>query len=144
MEANFDPNPGQINEMPTLPHRILYAGVPFYSDPECKQQVTDGTLVVLRPLDPDDPVQELDIAPTRRNYQAGQIVTWDLNNKKLWEKSWYRNPESGAIEQAWIYHVEFIGKIVSPDVVAANAERLQQLEAAVKAAVKAVPKPKVN
>ncbi len=140
MQANFDPNPGQTDELPALPHRVLYANIPFYSDPECKQQVTDGTILILQSLDPDDPVQELDIAPTRKNYQAGQIVAWDLNNKKLWEKAWYRNPESGDIQQAWTFHVEFIGPVVSPEVVTANAEKLQKLQAAMRAS----PKPKVN
>jgi len=140
MQSNFDPNPGQTEELPALPHRVLYADIPFYSDPECKQQVADGTILILQSLDPDDPVQELDIAPTRKRYQPGQIVTWDLNNKKLWERAWYRDPESGEIEQAWSFHVEFIGKVVSPQAVAANSEKLQKLQAAMKAS----PKPKVN
>jgi len=140
MQANFDPNPGQTNELPALPHRVLYSNIPFYSDPECKQQVTDGTILILQSLDPDDPVQELDIAPTRKSYQAGQIVAWDLNNKKLWEKAWYRDPETGEIEQAWTFHVEFIGKVVNQEVVTANAEKLQKLQAKMKAS----PKPKVN
>jgi len=140
MQANFDPNPGQTNELPALPHRVLYSNIPFYSDPECKQQVTDGTILILQSLDPDDPVQELDIAPTRKSYQAGQIVAWDLNNKKLWEKAWYRDPETGEIEQAWTFHVEFIGRVVNQEVVTANAEKLQKLQAKMKAS----PKPKVN
>jgi len=140
MQTNFDPNPGQTDELPALPHRVLYANIPFYADPECKQQVTDGTILILQSLDPDDPIQELDVAPTRKNYQAGQIVVWDLNNKKLWEKAWYRNPESGRIEQAWSFHVEFMGKVVSPDVVKANSEKLQKLQAAMRVS----PKPKVN
>ncbi len=140
MQANFDPNPGQTDELPALPHRVLYANIPFYSDPECRQQVTDGTILILQSLDPDDPVQELDIAPTRKNYQAGQIVAWDLNNKKLWEKAWYRNPESGDIQQAWTFHVEFIGPVVSPKVVTANADKLQKLQAGMRSS----PKPKVN
>ncbi|HXK58652.1 MAG TPA: hypothetical protein PLP42_02050 [Acidobacteriota bacterium] len=140
MSSKFDPNPGQLDELPTIPHRVLYAGIPFYSDPECKNQVTDGTILILEALDPDDPVQELDVAPTRKNYEPGQIVAWDLNNKKLWEKCWYRNPETGNIEQAWTYHVEFIGKVVSPRALEANSERLQQLQAAMKPR----PTPQIN
>ncbi len=140
MQASFDPNPGQTNELPALPHRVLYADIPFYSDPDCQKQVTDGTILILQSLDPDDPIQELDIVPTRKRYQAGQILAWDLNNKKLWERAWYRNPETGDIEPAWTFHVEFIGQVVSPEVVAANAEKLEKLQAAMRAS----PKPKVN
>jgi hypothetical protein len=140
MTANFDPNPGQTDIMPAIPHRVLYASLPCYSDPECKQQIPDATIVVLQALDPDDPTQEIDVAPTRRHYKAGQIVEWDLSNKKLWEKSWYRNPDSGQIEQAWNFHVEFIGRVVSEKTLAANAGFLEQA----KKAVKEPAKPRVN
>ena len=140
MTSNFDPNPGQTDSMPAIPHKVLHAGLPFYSDPECKKQVPDATLIILQALDPDDPIQELDIAPTRWQYTAGQIVEWDLSNKKLWEKSWYRNPESGQIEQAWNFHVEFIGRVVSDKALAANAAFLERAQKA----AKNQSKPRVN
>jgi len=28
------------------------------------------------------------------------------------EESWYRHPEKSEIERAWVYHVEFIGKLL--------------------------------
>ena len=131
MTASFDPNPGQTDTMPAIPHKVLHAGLPFYADRECKTQVPDATLLILQALDPDDPVQELDVAPTRRNYTAGQIVEWDLSNKKLWEKAWYRNPESGEIEPAWNSHVEFTGRVVSEKAIAANAAFLERAQNAV-------------
>jgi len=140
MEPTFDPNPGETDSMPAIPHKVLHAGLPFYSDPECRTQVPDATIIVLQALDPDDPIQELDVAPTRRQYKAGQIVEWDLNNKKLWEKAWYRNPESGQIEQAWNFHVEFIGRVVSEKSIAANAALLERAEKA----CKNHSKPRVN
>lgn len=124
--------PQYTKEMPTVPYRVLYAGLPFYSDPECKSQVPGANLVVLQALDPDDPGQELDIVPALMPYTAGQIVTWELNNKRLWEKCWFRNPESGEVQQAWSFHVEFIGLVVDPEVVAANSENLEKLKAALK------------
>ncbi len=123
----FDPKPTETDELPAIPHLVLYAGIPFYSDAECTKQVSDASLLILEPLDPADTIQELDVAPTRREYKVGQFVTWELNNKKLWETCWYRNPETGRIEQAWAFHVEFIGSVIAQSTVDANAEKLQEL-----------------
>jgi len=49
--------------------------------------------------------------PTRRDYEKDQLVTWELNNKRLWDAAWYRNPDNGEIERAWPQAVEFIGKV---------------------------------
>jgi hypothetical protein len=130
MSAKSDSAPEQTIEMPAIPHRVLHADVPFYSDPDCTKLVSDASILVVRSLDPHEPVRELDIVPVRKHYAAGQIVSWELNNKKLWERCWFRNPESGLIEQAWTYHVEFIGKVVHPDTVRQHAEHLAKLEKA--------------
>jgi hypothetical protein len=122
-----DPNPEIIEEMPAFPHRVLQVGIPFYTDPQCTQPVSEASIVILQALEPDDPIQELDIVPTRKEYTVGQIVQWDLNNKKIWEKCWYRNPETGRVEQAWTtFHVEFIGKVVSEAAMEKNRQELDQ------------------
>jgi hypothetical protein len=105
--------PDEVDEMPAIPHRVLYVDLPFYSDPECTQETKDGRLMILEPIDPDDPVKELDVVPTRKKYAVGQLLEWDLYKDKMWEESWYRHPETGKIERAWKLHVEFIGRVVS-------------------------------
>jgi len=110
--VEFDPEPGEINRMPERPYRVLHAGIPFYSDSKCEEQVQEATLVILRCEDPRQNHLPIECMPTRLRYEAGQIVNWDLNNKKLWELSWYVDPETGKIERAWIQAVEFIGKVV--------------------------------
>ncbi len=116
IEKDLDQNPGTIYKMPARPYRVVHTGLPFYSDPECKMKVQDANLIVLQSEDPKQkhPVQEC--LPTRKKYRIGQLVQWDLNNKKVWQNCWYKNPESGAAEKAWVQAVEFIGKII-------NAER---------------------
>ncbi len=59
--------------------------------------------------------------PTRRDYEKDQLVTWELNNKRLWDAAWYRNPDSGEIERAWSQSVEFIGRV-------ARAEERQTID----------------
>jgi hypothetical protein len=52
-----------------------------------------------------------------------------LNNKQLWEESWYRNPETGQIERAWTLHVEFVGQVLSQQTLKENEETLKAIEA---------------
>ena len=108
----FDPNPETTHTMPARPYRVLYADLPFYSDSECKGQVDNARLVVLRSEDPKQQHQVQECVPARKKYQAGQLVGWNLNNKQIWQNNWYINPETGKPEMAWIQAVEFTGKIV--------------------------------
>jgi hypothetical protein len=109
----FDPNPETISTMPARPYRVLYSDLIFYSDPDCKKQVNDARLVVLRSEDPKQQHQVQECMPTRKKYQVGQVVGWDLNNKRIWQDNWYINPETGKAEAAWVQAVEFTGRVVT-------------------------------
>jgi hypothetical protein len=107
-----NPEPEETTSMPARPYRVLHADLPFYSDSKCEKEVQGARLVVLRCEDPEQKQKTIECMPVVKKYQQGQIVTWDLNNKKLWELSWYKNPDSGEVERAWTQSVEFTGKIV--------------------------------
>ncbi len=122
-------DPQSSDEMPVVPYRVLYADIPFYSDPECTQEVEAAKIAILEALDPDDEFEELDVVPSLNRYEPGQLVRWTLDNKNLWEESWYKNPESGQIERAWTIHVEFIGQVLSRQALDQNQETLKAIEA---------------
>jgi hypothetical protein len=128
-EASARPDPEPSDEMPVVPYRVLYADIPFYSDSECKTEVAEAKITILEALDPDDELKELDVVPSRNRYEPGQLVTWILNNKQLWEESWYKNPETGQIELAWSVHVEFTGQVLSPQALKDNEGTLKEIEA---------------
>ncbi len=109
---SLDRDPGVTDATPIVPYRVLHAEIPFYSDPECTQEVPEARIAILEMLDPDDTLGELDVVPSRKKYEPGQLVRWSLNNKTGWEESWYRPPEKSEIERAWVYHVEFIGQLL--------------------------------
>jgi hypothetical protein len=108
----FDPDPGIVEEMPARPYKVLYTDVPFCSDPECNSRVEGACLIVLRCEDPKQKHQVQECLPTRKKYRVGQLVQWDLNNKNIWQDSWYRNPETGNTEKAWTQAVEFVGRVI--------------------------------
>ena len=126
--ARLGARPAATEDMPVVPYRVLYTDLPVFSDPECRNQIPDARIAILLPLDPDDQILELDVVPTRNSYQPGQIITWELNNKRTWEAGWYRNPDTGQVEQAWTMHVEFIGEVIQPKTLEANRQKLADLE----------------
>ncbi|MCZ6878586.1 MAG: hypothetical protein O7G29_10645 [Acidobacteria bacterium] len=112
-KEEVDLSPDETDEMPIVPYRVLHTDIPFYSDPECKNEVPEATIAILEMLDPDDKLEELDVVPVLKKYEPGQLLRWNLNNKTMWEESWYRHPETGKIERAWSNHVEFTGAVIS-------------------------------
>lgn len=121
-------SPEETDSMPVVPYRVVHADIPFYSDSECKNEVIDGTIVILESLDPEDPYPEMDIMPTRKQYSPGQLVNWDLNNKKQWEENWFKHPGTGEVEYAWILHVEFTGRLISDKTLQENQKQLETIE----------------
>lgn len=120
--------PGVTDTMPVVPHKVLHSGLPIYIDREATREAPEGTVAVLQPLDPDG-FQMLEVVPTRKVYEPGQYLNWQLNKDKLWEECFYRNPDTGQIEQAWTMHVEFVGKVISDKALEADRLRLERLEA---------------
>jgi hypothetical protein len=108
----FDPTPELTETAVTRPYVVLHANIPFYEDSECRKEVTGARLVILRCDDSRQRHVTVETMPSRKNYTQGQRVTWDLNNKKIWNDCWFRNPESGKVEKAWAQAVEFAGKVI--------------------------------
>ncbi len=127
--ATRDPRIPEItHKVPLVPFKVLRADVPFYRDRECTDQVIDAKLAVIQALDPEDEIQELDLVPTTKTYREGDYVTLSFDNKKLWEDCYYRDPESGEVTKAWRIHVNFIGEVIAPEAVAADRDRIDNLE----------------
>ena len=108
----FDPTPEIVSEMPVRPYLVLHADLPFYSDPECTVEVKNARLIVIRSEDPKQQHHPVECLPTRKRYEKGQILRWDINHKTQWEDAWYKNPDTGVSEKAWVRSVEFIGRVV--------------------------------
>ena len=110
-EAVFDPNPGFIEVMPARPYRVLHADLPFYADPECREESKGARLVVLQCEDPAQQQRPIECMPVLKRYQKGQMVQWEINHKRGWEAAWYVDPDHGAKVKAWTHAAEFMGRV---------------------------------
>jgi hypothetical protein len=108
----FEPDPGETREMPARPYKVLHADLSFYSDPDCRNEVKGGRLLVLQCEDPKQKHKVVECMPAMKSYSQGQIVQWELNNKQIWEAAWYVHPDTGRKDKAWNRAVEFVGRVV--------------------------------
>ena len=114
--------------IPLVPFKVLEAGIPFYTDAACTAMVEDACIYILQGLDPDDPIQELDIVPSTQEYARDSYVAIGFDNKKLWEDCWFRDPDTGEIQKAWGLHTNFIGQSILPEAIEKDKSRILDLE----------------
>lgn len=120
--------PLTIEDVPLVPFKVIRTDIPFYRDSECQEAVEDARIAILQALDPEDPILEQELVPTTLSYQEGDYVTMNLDSKKLWETSWYKDPLTGKIEKAWEIHVNFVGNRISASAIESERERISSLE----------------
>jgi hypothetical protein len=111
-EEVFDTTPGTTNRMPARPYRVLQSNLPFYSDQECKTEVTGARLVVLQCEDPGQKQRPIECMPTQNTYVQGQLVEWEIHKDLIWKTAWYVEPQSGARTKAWAQATTFVGRVV--------------------------------
>jgi hypothetical protein len=143
--AEQDPRePTVTDRVPLVPFKVLATDIPFYKNQECTDEVSEARIVIIQALDPDDQIQELDIVPTTKSYKPGMYVTLAFDNKKLWEKCWFKDPETNEVQRAWRIHVNFIGEVVSPSAVEKEKDRLEDLERRVQERIEQISRSEVE
>jgi hypothetical protein len=93
------------------PSFIVVSVVPIFSDPACQHMRGDARGVILAHLGPNGEDYGRHIHPSRRVYVDGQSVAWEWDlSGKVWDETWYRDPESNEVKPAWGGSLEFVGR----------------------------------
>ena len=67
--------------------------------------------LILEAIGPGGAKKTLMIYPTTQtHYQKGMYIAWEWNLTKVWDETWYKDPDSGEIKYAWTSAAEFIGR----------------------------------
>ena len=90
---------------------VVDPNVPLFSDANGRHKVAIGHGVLLRTTSPGGTSSSLRIFPTTRtDLVPGREVTWEWSFDHVWDETWYRDPENGAIVYAWTSSAEFRGR----------------------------------
>jgi hypothetical protein len=83
----------------------------LYSDPEGKNVLTGVKGLILESTSPGGATKRHAVFPTtRKHFKRGQRVAWEWHNQNKYGPSWFRDPDSGEIKQAFAGAMEFIGR----------------------------------
>lgn len=97
--------------IPREEHRVYHPGVEVYSDPEGRNRREGIHAVVLQTKSPGGASTQLRVYPsTRTHFKKGSRVSWEWNPTVVIDRSWYKHPDTGAIEPGWGQSMEFIGR----------------------------------
>lgn len=104
-----------LKTIKSIPHEInviYHSGVDIYSDEQCNNLIPDVKGIILETTSPGRAQQFKRIFPTTRPeyYKKGKIVTWEWDLSRIWDKAWYKDPDTGEIKQAWGSAGEFVGR----------------------------------
>jgi hypothetical protein len=103
-----------LNTLKAIPHEINIVYHPcaeLFSDADAKTRILELCGLILETTSPGGTTKQYRILPTtRRDYQRGRRVSWDWNPKNVYGPTWYKDPDTGEIKQAWLGSTEFVGR----------------------------------
>lgn len=99
-----------ILAVPVEKNFVWHPGVELYSDPEATAPIPDVKGLILETVSPGGVSTTRRIFPTTKtDYVIGKQVTWEWGPRQ-WGETWYREPESGKVVEAWGGSMEFRGR----------------------------------
>jgi hypothetical protein len=100
-----------VDSVPAEVNIVYRTNIELYSDSTCTQKRNDVKGLILETISPGGATKSYRIVPTTLDhFQKGERVAWEWSFGKLWMETWYKNPDSGEIKQAWIQSAEFVGR----------------------------------
>jgi len=106
-----------LQTLRAIPHEtniVYHAEIDLFSDVKCTIPVNDAKGLILLTISPGGVEENYRIYPTTKigYYKKGKQVSWEWDLKKVWLETWYKDPKTKEIKQAWNSSGNFIGRHV--------------------------------
>jgi len=104
-----------LKTIKSIPHEInivYHPGVMIYRDENCTDELTNAKGLILETTSPGKVEIFKRIFPTTKSeyYVKGKRVSWEWDLSCVWGKTWYKDPDTGEIKNAWDSAGEFNGR----------------------------------
>lgn len=101
-----------VKSIPRVSYVVRKSGIKLYEDPGGTRPREDVRGVLLETLSPEGESLRKQVFPTTKPYVPGESLSWEWNlqNKKGWGETWYRDPDTMEIKPAWSASLEFTGR----------------------------------
>jgi hypothetical protein len=100
-----------LRSIPLEVHMVHHPGVELYSDRQGKNVMPGVRGVILETTSPGGATKRHAVLPTTRDhFKRGKRVAWEWDLRNRYGPTWFRDPDTGKIEQAFAASAEFIGR----------------------------------
>jgi hypothetical protein len=101
-----------VRSIPRHSYLVRKSGIALYQDSAGTRPREDVKGVLLETLSPEGESLHKQVFPTTKPYVPGESLSWEWNlqNKKGWGETWYRDPDTMEIKPAWGASLEFTGR----------------------------------
>jgi hypothetical protein len=100
-----------LRSIPLEIHVVRHPDVELYSDSEAKHVLQGVRVLILESTSPGGASKRQSVFPTTRtHFKRGQRVAWEWCNENKYGSSWFKDPDTGEIKQAFFGSVEFVGR----------------------------------
>jgi hypothetical protein len=102
-----------IRALRSIPHQRNFVDEPrvqIFSDKECAIPAEGHGIILKAVVPPNNQILRPIYPTTKDHFQKNKEVAWEWDSTKRWGPTWYHDPQSGQIKQAWSGSLEFVGR----------------------------------
>jgi len=100
-----------LKNIPRAKYVVYKKDIDLFSDPKCEIKRTDVKGVILETISPESTHTSFNLRPTTKNYyQENDSVAWEWSFDNQWDKTFYKDPDTGKIIKPFDSSAEFVGR----------------------------------
>jgi hypothetical protein len=100
-----------LKMLPGERNTVYREGIELFEDEHLEKPILDARGVILATKSPGGFVESHRIFPTTKSYfKKGMELSWEWNMQRIWQETWYLDPDTTKIRKGWVSSAEFVGR----------------------------------
>jgi hypothetical protein len=100
-----------LKNVPRAKYIVYKKDIEVFSDPKCETKRTDVKGVIFETISSESIHTSYNLRATTKNfYQEGDMVAWEWSFDNQWDRTFYKDPDTGKIVKAFDSSAEFVGR----------------------------------
>ncbi len=100
-----------LKNIPRAKYIVYKKDIELFSDSKCENKRTDAKGIILETISPEGIHTSYKLRPTTKNYyEEKESVAWEWSFDNKWDKTFYKDPDTGKIVKAFDSSAEFVGR----------------------------------
>lgn len=100
-----------LKNIPRAKYSVYKKDVDLYSDSQCLTKRNDVKGIILETISPEGIHISYNLRPTTKNfYNEKDLVAWEWSFDNIWNRTFYKDPDTDRIIKAFDSSAEFVGR----------------------------------